>query len=268
MLGITGYYLTPEDSEDFDSQYVELRGAGKNNKRIDFLYAYINDIKAGLKGDPTEPVLLALTANARRQLSIELAESSQKAEAIEQIRTALGEVMPTGFYNVIHKCLRKAGDLHWELDDYETSAAYYQRALAYTSPVLTSEFSTTLWYLARNWSRPETIDRAVLVFDWMLLLEPRNIGTFCDKYTAMARFGRIKDVEIAASSSMYNTCSNCAAIVAANFALKDRDKTLETARIGFKMARREQRSSGWVREFGKVLQGIGEYGAPWLTSGL
>ena len=233
MLGIKGYYLTPEDSEEFDKRYVELRGAGKSQERIDFYNAYINDIKAGRKGDPAERILLAVSAKIRRLLSIELAQNSLMSEAIDQIQTALAEVIPTRYYNVIRWCLSKAGDLYWELNDYETSAAYYQRALAYTSPVLTSEFVSTLWYLARNWSRPETIDRAVLIFDWMLLIEPKNIGTYCNKYRDMARFGKKLEVEIVAQSGIYDTCENCAATVGANFALKNRDKTLEAAGIGF-----------------------------------
>jgi len=264
MIGVEGYYLTPEDSEEFNNKYVELHGSGKSQERIDFFYAYIQEIKAGRKGDPTAPMLWALSAFVRLHLSIELAENSHLAEAVEQIHTALDEVVPTGYYNVIHMCLREAGDLYWLLNDVEASSTYYQRALTYTSPVMRSQFHTTLWYLARNWSKPETIDRAVLVFDWMLLVEPENIGTICDKYRNMAMYGRKQDVEVVANSTTYDTCENCSNIVGANFALKDRDKTLEAARIGFKLARREEHSTEWLREFGKVIQGVGKYGAPWL----
>ena len=97
------------------------------------------------------------------------------------------------------------------------------------------------------------------MIDWVLSIDPRNISTICDKYETIARYGKSADVEIVVINGRCDSCANCAAVVAANIALRRRDRAVEAARIGFNLARREDRSKAWLRQFGTVLQGIGRY---------
>lgn len=253
MRGLPGPTLDDADLEDFQAGYVPIRATHDNQAILDYCRDYLKDLKVGLKDIHGERTILAVSALIRWNCSSALYRLEGLEAAMMDMQTAVDEAVASGYHDVISMCFTSISSLFRSWGDYDTAAYYLQRALPYAWDIWPVNYLSVLQSLAYVWGqREETADKAVLMCDWMLMLQPKTFDTYMKRYQYILKSGYANDVENEANHDVEADCVAYAHNVAANLVLERHDHAIAAARAGRKLAR-EQEDFVWKEVFSKIL---------------
>lgn len=255
-----GPIMDRSDLADFEAGFNPVRESGNHQLVLDYCSEYLNDLKRGVKEVYGERSILALSAMIRWYSLDAFRCVHGLSAAISELRIAADEAEASGYHDALYFCYRALGHLYLYSCDQELEICFLQRALPYSWQICPVEYLSTLQALAYAWgAASKTADRAVLMCDWMLVVEPKNIETHLRRYRYLLKARRRSEAEQDAHSETASDCESYAKCVAANFALKRDHQAVNAARRGRKLAK-ELDDVGWKEEFSKVLTRLSKAG--------
>jgi len=136
-------------------------------------------------------------------------------------------------------------------DGSDRGAVWLQKALRYTRA--SRETIHLMTYLAMIRADDAVMyPQAIMLFDWVCVMEEAPLNTLCDKYRCLIRNGFEDEVRAIASRVLGETCEEIGTVVAARLALHRKKAAHKAALKGFTIAE-ETSHRHWRGQFKLVL---------------
>jgi hypothetical protein len=136
-------------------------------------------------------------------------------------------------------------------DCSDRGTSWMQKALKYAHTSV--EIVSLMTYLAMVWADYEsTYSQALVLYDWVCLIEDAPLNTMCQKYRCLIRHGFKNDVQAVASGALGETCDEIGTVLAARLALNRKKAAHKAAEKGFVIAE-ETANQSWRGQFKLAL---------------